>query len=167
MSSQVTIKVLYDYSKKKMVTHLQTFNIMAHKEIKTSIDINATPEKVWSILTNFQDYPNWNPFITSVEGNFAVGEKVKIHAGGMKFSPTVLAYKPNKELRWLGSLLFKGLFDGEHSFEIINKNDGTVTFNHAENFNGILVGLFAKKLDLETKQRFNLMNEKLKELAES
>ena len=32
------------------------------KEIKTEILINAIPEKVWSIFTNFDNYPNWNPF---------------------------------------------------------------------------------------------------------
>ena len=36
------------------------------KEIKTEILINATPEKVWSILTSFDNYPNWNPFIKSI-----------------------------------------------------------------------------------------------------
>jgi len=28
------------------------------KEIKTEILINATPEKVWAILTDFENYPN-------------------------------------------------------------------------------------------------------------
>lgn len=34
--------------------------IMA-KEVKTEILIKAAPEKVWAILTNFENYPNWNP----------------------------------------------------------------------------------------------------------
>jgi len=55
-----------------------TITIMAQKEIKTAIDISAPPETVWEILTAFSDYENWNPFITSVEGDFIVGEKVKI-----------------------------------------------------------------------------------------
>jgi uncharacterized protein YndB with AHSA1/START domain len=38
------------------------------KEINTEILINATPKKVWSILTNFAEYPNWNPFIKSIKG---------------------------------------------------------------------------------------------------
>ena len=43
------------------------------KEIKTEILINATPEKVWTILTNFDNYPNWNPFIKSIKGEVKVG----------------------------------------------------------------------------------------------
>ena len=85
-----------------------TLQIMAQKEIKTSIVINATPQTVWSILTDFENYPNWNPFISSAEGEIAVGEKLKITDGGMGFKPKVLVADENQELRWLGKLLFKG-----------------------------------------------------------
>lgn len=140
---------------------------MARKEIKTTIQIAASPEKVWKVLTDFDQYPNWNPFISSATGNFVVGQSIEINAGGMKFKPTVLAFDEHKELRWLGKLLFSGVFDGEHSFQIIDNNDGTVTFNHEEKFSGLLVGMFAKKLDTDTKQGFEQMNQKLKELAEA
>ncbi|RYZ45415.1 MAG: SRPBCC domain-containing protein, partial [Chitinophagaceae bacterium] len=36
-----------------------------NKQIKTEIVINASKEKVWAILTNFSQYPQWNPFIVS------------------------------------------------------------------------------------------------------
>ena len=36
------------------------------KQIKTSIHINATKEKVWEILMDFEKYPEWNPFIKSI-----------------------------------------------------------------------------------------------------
>lgn len=139
---------------------------MAHKEIKTSIVIQASPEKVWSILTNTEEYPNWNPFIKSFEGQIKVGNTVKINAGGMNFKPTILKFEKNKELRWIGRLLFKGIFDGEHSFQIEDNGDGTVTFKHEEIFNGILVGPFSKKLDKDTKTGFEDMNRILKEKAE-
>ena len=34
---------------------LLTFNIMAQKEINTSIEISAAPEAVWNVLTNFSE----------------------------------------------------------------------------------------------------------------
>ncbi|MGB1242682.1 MAG: SRPBCC family protein [Chitinophagales bacterium] len=140
---------------------------MAQKEIKTAIQISASPERVWQVFTNFENYGNWNPFILSIEGNVKTGEKIKINAGGMKFKPEVLAFEENKELRWKGKLLFEGVFDGEHIFLIEDNKDGTVTFKQEEKFSGILVGLFAKKLDTETKEGFKQMNRKLKELAEN
>jgi hypothetical protein len=141
------------------------------KEIKTEILIHATPEKVWSILTNFNDYPNWNPFIKSIKGEAKVGNKITARieppeAKGMTFKPKVLAFDANKEFRWLGHLLFPGLFDGEHKFELIDNGDGTTTFRQSEKFRGILVPLFKKMLDNNTLNGFNHMNAKIKELAE-
>ena len=78
----------------------------------------------------------------------------------------MLAFEQNQEIRWLGSLLFKGLFDGEHSFTILDQGNGRSLFKHEETFSGVLVGLFAKKLDTETKSGFEEMNRKLKEVAE-
>jgi len=142
------------------------------KEIKTEILIKASPEKVWSILTDFDNYPHWNPFIKSIKGKVAVGNKIIARieppeASGMTFKPEVLAFEPNKELRWIGHLLFTGLFDGEHRFELIDNGNGTTTFKQSEKFNGILVPLFKKSLDKNTTNGFILMNQKLKELAES
>jgi hypothetical protein len=82
---------------------------------------------------------------------------------GMTFKPRVLAFETNKEFLWLGHLLFTGLFDGEHKFELIDNGNGTTTFKQSEKFKGIFVGL----LNLENTQKgFEAMNEKLKEMAE-
>ncbi len=141
------------------------------KLIKTEIVINATPSKIWTILAKFGDYPKWNPFIKSIKGNFKVGNKIEVtitppDSKPMTFKPKVLTNEPNKELSWLGTLLFKGIFDGEHKFELIDNGNGTTTFIQSENFKGILVPLFKKSLDNNTKNGFELMNKKLKELAE-
>lgn len=139
---------------------------MATKEIKTQINIQASKEHVWNILTDFENYPSWNPFIVSIKGEMIEGQTIEVKLTDMNFKPTLLAYKENKEMRWIGKLMFKGVFDGEHSFQIIDNNNGTVTFKHEEIFNGFLVGLFAKKLDKDTRSGFESMNVKLKEQAE-
>lgn len=141
------------------------------KEIKTEILINATPEKVWSILTNFDNYPNWNPFIKSIKGEIKVGNKITVRiqppdAKAMTFKPEILTFEAYKELKWIGHLLFVGLFDGEHKFELFDNGNSTTTFKHSEKFKGILVPLFKKQLDNNTKKGFDEMNNKLKELAE-
>ena len=141
------------------------------KEIKTEIVIKATPEKVWAILTDFDNYPNWNPFIKSIKGQVAVGNKIIARleppkAKGMTFKPSVLIFDANKEFKWLGHLLFPGLFDGEHKFELFDNGNGTTNFRQSEKFKGLLVPLFKKMLDNNTTNGFNLMNQKLKELAE-
>lgn len=138
------------------------------KEIRTEITIQATPEKVWNILTNLNAYPAWNPFITSITGKTERGSKLTVKikptdGKAMTFKPTVLTAKKNQELSWLGSLFFKGLFDGEHKFELIDHGNGTLTFVQSEKFKGILVGIFNME---KTESGFNAMNRKLKAEAE-
>ena len=150
------------------VTLLMSYTVMA-KEIKTEIVIHATPEKIWKILTDFGNYPQWNPFIVSVTGEVENGNKIVVSIKppdrkGMIFKPTILTKINNKELSWQGRLLFKGLFDGKHKFELIDNGDGTTTFIQSEKFSGIFVWLFNTR---NTKKGFNAMNQKLKELAES
>ena len=141
------------------------------KEIKTEIQINATPERVWAILTDFDAYPTWNPFIKSLTGEVKVGNTITARieppkAKGMTFKPKVLVFEANQEFRWLGHLLIPGLFDGEHKFQLIDNGNGTTTFIQSEKFKGILVPLFKKMLDINTVNGFNEMNQKLKEIVE-
>jgi hypothetical protein len=141
------------------------------KEIKTEILIHASPERVWAVLIDFDNYKNWNPFIKSITGNVAAGNTITVRfeppgTRGMTIKPKVLAFTTNKELRWLGHMLVPGLFDGEHTFELIDHGNGTTTFSQTEKFTGILVPLFRKMLDINTTNGFRLMNQKLKESAE-
>lgn len=140
-------------------------------EIKTEVLISATPEKVWTILTDFGNYPTWNPFIKLVKGKAIVGSKLTVTimqsaAKNTTFKPKVLTVLTAKKLSWLGRLLLPNIFDGVHKFELIDHRDGTTTFRQSEKFNGILVPLFKKQLENNTATGFEGMNKKLKELAE-
>jgi len=141
------------------------------KEIVTDILILASPQKVWAILTDFASYPQWNPFIKSITGTVRVGETIVVRieppgASGMTLKPIVQVFNPETEFRWLGHLLFPGLFDGEHRFELADNADGSTTFRHCEKFKGILIPFFGKLLDVNTRNGFHEMNHALKERAE-
>lgn len=81
------------------------------KTLETNIEISASLEKVWSILCDFQKYPEWNPFIKELQGEVKVGEKLKVHISppnskAMVFQPTVKSVIENREFSWLGRFLF-------------------------------------------------------------
>src|SRR5690606_27543490 len=139
------------------------------KQIETEILIEAAPEKVWKVLTDFENHPDWNPFIKSIKGEKSVGKKLKVFikppdGGGMVFNRVILKYEENKEFSWKGKLGIKGIFDGEHYFKLV-ENNGNTKFIHGEKFSGILVALMGKTLD-KTKEGFQLMNESLKRECE-
>lgn len=141
------------------------------KELRTEIEINAKPDRVWKVLTAFDTFPIWNPFVKEIQGKPVEGEKLRIFiqpsgAKGMKFTPTVLKAEPGRELRWLGRLFIPGLFDGEHYFLIEPIDENKVRFVHGENFSGLLVGMFAKSLDTDTLRGFKEMNAAVKKRAE-
>jgi len=137
------------------------------KEIRTEILIHADPSKIWSILMDFGKLPDWNPFIKSIQGQAIAGQKIKVRleppdAMGMTIKPRVLAVNKEKEFRWMGHLIFPGLFDGEHIFEFVDNRNGTTTFIQREVFQGILIPLFKKMLDDNTRRGFESMNRQLK-----
>lgn len=144
-------------------------NIMS-KQIRTEIVINASAERVWQVLTDFNAYPSWNPFLVSIEGGTAVGGRLTntMLNGDKKyvFRPTVTRSEPNRHFAWLGSLFFKGLFDGNHFFEIKQLSGSQVMLVHGENFSGILSGWLLKKIGADTRLSFIKMNEALKAVAE-
>ena len=143
------------------------------KTIETSIIIAAPPARVWDVLTDFARFPEWNPFVRSIKGGLAVGSRLDVQIAppgkkGMRFRPTVRAADASQELRWLGSLLVPGLFDGEHYFVLEPQGNGMTRFVHGERFSGILVGLIMSMGMLDaTRQGFEAMNTALMQRAEA
>ncbi|MCC5979744.1 MAG: SRPBCC domain-containing protein [Salinarimonas sp.] len=110
---------------------------------ETEIFIAASPERVWSLLTDPVEHAAWNPAMHTVEGRFSVGERLRLRmrtpsGGAISFRPRVLLAEPARELRWLGRLGLPRLFDGEHYFRLIREDDGTRLI-HGERFRGVLL----------------------------
>jgi len=139
------------------------------KEIRTEIDIGASPSRVWQVLTDFSSYPQWNPFIRRIEGELVEGAKLHIHittpaGANREYSPKVTLVAPEQELRWLGKM--PGLLSGEHIFVIERVSEKSVRLVHREVFGGLLTSFFGSSLDNDVKKGFEEMNAALKKRAE-
>jgi hypothetical protein len=142
------------------------------KELHSEIEIAASAQRVWRILTDFASYPRWNPFIRRISGEPTTGERLEVRleppdSRGITLRPTVLRAEPTRELRWLGHLLVPGLFDGEHRLVIQPIAENRVRFVQRETFKGLLVPLLARSLDDSTRRGFEEMNRALKVRAEA
>jgi hypothetical protein len=140
------------------------------RQIRTEIEINASAERVWSVLSNFPEYPNWNPFIGNISGTPEEGQRLEVSflpSGWFStFRPVVLVAQPAREFRWRGSLPIPGLFTGEHHFVIEPLAPGRVRFVHGEDFSGLLLPFASGLLD-RTRHGFEAMNIALKKRAET
>ncbi|KAF9962091.1 hypothetical protein BGZ72_010697 [Mortierella alpina] len=92
---------------------------MLDDNIKTSIEINADPATIYSILTDLSRYHEWNPHMFEARGDVVVGQKIWIRVKTMDVEPTVIVADKDSQLTW-SNILFgvPGLANGDHSFVI-------------------------------------------------
>ena len=142
------------------------------RRIETEVDIAASPETVWEVLTDLDRYEEWNPFVTSSQGRVAVGETLRNRLeppGGrtMTFAPRVTVADEPRVFEWLGKLGVSGVFDGRHRFELEPTQSGT-RLVHSEEFGGIAVPfLMGAKTQAQTREGFVEMNDALRARCEA
>ncbi|MFB6178519.1 MAG: SRPBCC family protein [Halorientalis sp.] len=140
------------------------------RSLETTIDIDAPAAVVWRVLTDFAAYPEWNDYMR-VEGTAAEGATLRVapgpRAGSMPtFTPRVLRAEPDYELRWLGRLYVRGLFDGEHCFTIESLGTERSRLTQAEQFSGLLAGPILRRYGERTAANFEATNRALKQRSE-
>jgi hypothetical protein len=137
--------------------------------IETQIEIDAPPDVVWQVLTDFDAYPEWNPALVGMSGDLEVGKTLRFSTDdtpdALTFEPVVREVRPGEHLRWEGQLLVPGLFDGEHFFDLELLPNGGTRLTQSEHFRGITVPFLSGWLGDNTHPDFIAMNEALRERA--
>jgi len=141
------------------------------KELKTSIIINATPEKVWKVFLDFDSHPSWNPYIVKIEGKAVVGEELDISLKNLSgkifhFTPKIVEFIPNQKLEWYGHLFVRGIFSGNHCFEVEKYQNNKTIFKQSESFADVFTPFLDVSIIDETRTLFEGMNKALKEYSE-
>ena len=136
--------------------------------IRTSIDINAPKEKVYEVLSDLNNYPNWNPYHRKVEGTFEEGAKLNVYVtrpDGQQVDvpPKMMTIIENEEITWGGGI--KGIFYGVHTFRLESKSKGKTILYHNEDFSGIAVGFVDLPPDVLA-EGYQNMNRALKSYIE-
>jgi uncharacterized protein YndB with AHSA1/START domain len=122
----------------KAVTVKKTFS----RETSVSIEIKADPAIIWALLTKASDYPRWNSTVTSIEGNIALGEKIKLKStldAKRTFKLKVKEFEAENKLVW-------GDGQGNRVLRITKNDNGLVTFSMVEKMSGFMFPLYAKMI---------------------
>ena len=134
-----------------------------HWTIATAVEIDAPPERVWSVLVDLPSYREWNPFIVDAGGNVAAGETLSLRMAlpgrrPMTITPRLLVAERNRELRWRGRLVLPYLFDGEHAFVLTPIEGGRTRVDHFERFAGVLLPIARPLIYDATLRAFQALN---------
>ena len=84
-------------------------------------EIDASPEVVWDVLTDFESYPDWNPYVTSARGTLREGATLHLRReppgdGSKTADAEILIVRENRKLEWQVRKLVAGVLDEEQIF---------------------------------------------------
>jgi len=117
-------------------------------QCSVSADIQARPDKIWTILTRVDDMVRWNSTLTSIEGNIELGGSVRMQVPevpGRTFKVKVTRFVPNREMVWRDGNPV--MFLGVRTYSLTPHPNGTATrFQMTEVFTGVLLPLIARRL---------------------
>jgi hypothetical protein len=136
----------------------------AHRQVV----VTAPRDVVWRLLTDFDGYSAWNPYITRAHGEARVGETVTLHELNKgepeDFECEVMDVKERRKLRWrCRKYGVPGLLDREHAFRVLPIDDERVWLV----YDGRLEGILQPFTDLDDlKLGYRRMANALKERAE-
>ena len=105
------------------------------------VRIQASPDIVWSLLTDAKGFPRWNSTVTGIEGEIREGERLRLHVPGTKriFTPNVSGVVPARRMTWGGGLA--GVFKGVRTFVLEPRDRGSTDFGMEEHFSGAVFAL--------------------------
>lgn len=137
-------------------------------EIRDDIEINASTDKVWDAIIDFENYKNWNSQLAFLGGTVQPNGKLhlKLSAAGAKpyeFKPDISYWQEKKQFAWIAQTGFPRIFDGEHFFELKDLGNGKTLLTNREEYRGVLSQLFRRLPMMKTApEGFKKMNLELK-----
>lgn len=137
------------------------------KAFATTIDIEAEPQALWSILIDGDNWTAWNPTVDKVEGIIAAGHKIKVFvklSPGRAFPVKVSEFSPPHRMVWSGGMPL-GLFKGVRTYTLDPTVDGT-RYTMREEFSGLMAPLITKSIP-DMQPAFDEFAAALKRHAES
>ncbi len=116
-------------------------------ETAVALNLQSSPEKIWALLTNAANFPQWNSTVKSIDGIIAQGEIIKLvvtAAPERVFNLTISEFVPAKKLVWRDGMV--PMFQGVRTYTLTPQANGSTDFEMVEVFSGILMPMIAGSL---------------------
>jgi uncharacterized protein YndB with AHSA1/START domain len=108
------------------------------------IEIAASPEAVWGVLTDLESWPRWNPDVKSMslEGGLEQGSVFRWRAGPGTITSTIQDVQPPILIAWTGTTV--GI-KAKHVYRLEPRADGTLVHTE-ESYEGLVARLLRGSL---------------------
>ena len=139
---------------------------MVTYEVERTID--ASPQRVWDLLTDAEGYPGWNPAVVSLTGRIANGETIRLVSTvnpRRTFSLAVSEVEPPTRMVWSDGMPL-GLFRGVRTFSLRPLGAERTEFSMRERYSGILASVITRAIP-DLTESFAQFGDGLKRAAES
>lgn len=143
---------------------LMTINQEAPILQKKEILINATPEKVWQVLTNIESWDEWNVRIKKpkLEGELNIGNSFTWKTNGSKIKSKIHSFTTNKTLGWQGEAFGASAI---HNWYLEPTEIGTKV-KVEESMEGWIINFMKKKMNKKLAEDIIYWLEQLKDECE-
>ena len=142
----------------------------SHRKIYTDIIIDATPEQVWSVLTDTKSYQHWAAFLVGIQGEIKDGEKITavFQTDPQKEKLTTIDHTisvtAGKEFFWAEK--GPGGIRDNHHFKIEPTDNGKTKFIQSDEIMKGVTWLMGGNLSKMYADGYQAFNRKLKAEAE-
>ncbi len=133
---------------------------------EASVDIKASPEIVWGLITDAEKFTNWDPDVTRIEGQIVHNQKVTVYtkvSPDRAFPVTVAEFVPNQKMVWASGMPL-GMFKGQRTFTLTQQGD-TTRYHVREEFTGWLLPIIGRTIP-DLSEAFQRHADALKATAE-
>lgn len=135
-------------------------------ECDVLINIKASQERIWNLLTNAGDYSKWNSTILGADGKIALNEEIKVKTtldATRTYKLKVAEFSPTSRMVWTDGIA--PFFKGVRTFTLTQRLDGSTDFRRVDVYAGLLFPLIAGSLP-DFKAIFEIFAAELKAEAE-
>lgn len=124
---------------------MRSFNNNVPVRCSKTIAINKDSKKVWKVLTNINNWTNWQTDITKTKLNGELKPQTTFdwYSGGAKIHSTLHTVEPYRQFGWTGKTF--GIF-AVHNWTL-TETEGYTKVDVDESMEGLLAGLFKKSFN--------------------
>lgn len=138
-------------------------------KVVASIIINAKPEQVWKVLTDFENLKKWSSSFQGLQGSFEENGDIEVSFkspfGQNKMKKKVFQFENGQSFGWTGVFLL-GMSD-YHTHTLKELPEGKTEFIQKDGLQGGASFLLGKLIEKQMQKGYEVFNKELKNFVEN